>query len=159
VPSRFATMQPWLSTVARPLLGGVFAVSGGAKIVDPDESIRAVRAYRILPEAGAQLMGLGLPVLELALAALLIVGLGTRLLAVASGVLMIVFISGVASVWARRRHPVPAGDPARHGAARRRRRSGPMAVQPAVPRCRPRRRPLHRVGARAGRYLTSQESS
>ena len=94
-------MQSWLSTAARLLLAGVLAAAGWLKLVDPDESVRAVRAYKVLPEVLAKPVGFGLPVLELALALLLLVGLGTRVAALLSGLLMLVFIAGVGSAWAR----------------------------------------------------------
>ncbi len=106
VPTRAAVLgrpavQLWLSTAARLLLAGLLAAAGWLKLVDPDESVRAVRAYRLLPEALAKGVGFGLPVLELAVAALLLAGLGTRVAAVLSGLLMVVFIIGVGSAWAR----------------------------------------------------------
>jgi uncharacterized membrane protein YphA (DoxX/SURF4 family) len=45
--------------------------------------------------------GYGLPFLELALALLLLVGLGTRIAATLSGVLLLVYIASIGSVWAR----------------------------------------------------------
>ena len=101
LPARLRTAQPWLSTVARVGLAAVLIASGWLKLVDPDASVRAVRAYRLLPETLARGVGFGLPVLELALAALLLLGLGTRLAAAVFAALLVVFIIGVASVWAR----------------------------------------------------------
>lgn len=94
-------VQAWLSTAARLLLAGVLAAAGWLKLADPDASVRAVRAYRLLPETLAKATGFGLPVLELALAVLLLTGLGTRVAAVLSGLLMVVFVVGVGSAWAR----------------------------------------------------------
>ncbi|AXI81206.1 DoxX family membrane protein [Peterkaempfera bronchialis] len=91
----------WASTVARLGLAAVWAWAGLAKIADPAEAAQAVRAYRILPESLVKPVGYGLPFLELALALLLLVGLGTRVAAFLSGVLLLVFIAGIASVWAR----------------------------------------------------------
>jgi uncharacterized membrane protein YphA (DoxX/SURF4 family) len=101
VPARLHRAQPWLSTIARLGLAAVMIASGWLKLVDPDGSVRAVRAYRLLPETLARGVGFGLPVLELALAVLLLLGLGTRLAALVLSVLLVVFITGVASVWAR----------------------------------------------------------
>jgi uncharacterized membrane protein YphA (DoxX/SURF4 family) len=100
-PARFHRAQPWLSTVARLGLAAVLIASGWLKLVDPDASVRAVRAYRLLPETLARGVGFGLPVLELALAVLLLLGLGTRLAALVVAVLLVAFIIGVASVWVR----------------------------------------------------------
>ncbi|MDQ3151159.1 MAG: DoxX family membrane protein [Actinomycetota bacterium] len=91
----------WVSTAARWLLGGVWMVAGATKVTDLDGSVRAVRAYRLLPEPLAQVVGAGLPVAEIALGLLLIAGLGVRAGAMASAVLLIVFMAGIGAAWAR----------------------------------------------------------
>lgn len=63
--------------------------------------MRAVRAYRLLPELVVPAVGYGLPFLELALGVLLILGVTVRLTAVAASLLLLVFIAGIASAWAR----------------------------------------------------------
>lgn len=85
----------------RLALAGVMLAAGGIKLMDLPASVRAVRAYELLPESLAVLVGNGLPVLEVLLGLLLLVGLFTRFSAVASGLLMVVFIVGVISAWAR----------------------------------------------------------
>lgn len=94
-------LLPWLSTAARLLLGGVWLVAGASKIADLDASVRAVRAYRLLPETAAQVVGAGLPAVELLLGVLLVVGAGVRAAAAVSAVLMLAFVVGIASAWAR----------------------------------------------------------
>lgn len=91
----------WVSTAFRWLLGAVWVVAGATKATDLDESVRAVRAYRLLPEPVAQVVGAGLPLAEVALGLLLIAGLGVRACAVASAVLLVVFMAGIGSAWAR----------------------------------------------------------
>jgi uncharacterized membrane protein YphA (DoxX/SURF4 family) len=91
----------WVSTVARAVIGLVFAFSGFTKVVDIDGTVRAVRNYRILPEAIVPTVGTALPVLELALAVLLLTGLLTRLAAIITVPLSAAFFLGVASAWAR----------------------------------------------------------
>ncbi|TQF07676.1 DoxX family membrane protein [Kitasatospora acidiphila] len=91
----------WLSTVVRLALAVVWAWAGLAKISDPAVAAQAVRAYRILPEGLVKPVGYGLPFLELALALLLLVGLGVRIVAVISVVLLLTFIAGISSAWAR----------------------------------------------------------
>lgn len=98
---RIAWVRPWLPTGARLVLGGVWIVAGALKVVDLDASVRAVRAYRLLPEIVAQFVGAGLPMVEIVLGVLLVVGFGVRVAAVASAVLMTAFVIGIASVWAR----------------------------------------------------------
>ncbi|WP_101384950.1 MULTISPECIES: MauE/DoxX family redox-associated membrane protein [Kitasatospora] len=91
----------WLSTAVRLALAVVWAWAGLAKISDPAVAAQAVRAYRILPEGLVKPVGYGLPFLELALALLLLVGLGVRIVAVISVVLLLTFIAGISSAWAR----------------------------------------------------------
>ncbi len=99
--NRWAAAQPWVSTLLRLVLAGVFAVAGALKLPDPDESVRAVRAYRLLPEAVVPFVGYGLPVFEVLLALALAVGVLTRASAVVSAVLLVAFVVGVASAAAR----------------------------------------------------------
>lgn len=93
--------QPWLTTVGRLVLGGVWIAAGAAKITDLDASVRATRAYELLPEIAAQVVGAALPAVEILLGVLLIVGAGVRAVAVVSAVLMAGFVFGIASAWAR----------------------------------------------------------
>ncbi|MCI0688286.1 MAG: DoxX family membrane protein [Sporichthyaceae bacterium] len=101
VGGRFATVQPWLSLAARLLLAGVLGVAGTLKLADPAAAIRAVSAYELVPSGLIELVGYGLPAAELGLALLLLIGLGIRFAAIASAVLLIAFILGIASAWAR----------------------------------------------------------
>lgn len=82
-------------------LAGFLGVAGIVKLPDPDESVRAVRAYRLLPEAVVPMVGYGLPVLEVAIAVLLVVGLATRVAALLSAALLVTFVAGIASAAAR----------------------------------------------------------
>jgi uncharacterized membrane protein YphA (DoxX/SURF4 family) len=93
--------QLWLTTLARVVLGAVLVVAGWLKISNPDEAVRAVQAYQILPGSWTHAVGYGLPLLEIVLGLLLVLGLGTRWAAVGAGVLMVVFIAGIVSVWSR----------------------------------------------------------
>lgn len=95
------TLVPWLATAARLVLGTVWIVSGSLKLGDLPASVRAVRAYQLLPEAGAQVVGAGLPLVEVALGVLLVAGLGTRAGAVISVLLLTVFVVGISSAWLR----------------------------------------------------------
>jgi protein-disulfide isomerase/uncharacterized membrane protein YphA (DoxX/SURF4 family) len=92
---------PWLGTAARLLLGAVWAWAAVAKMGDPAASVRAVRAYQLLPEWLAKGVGYGLPFLEIGLAVLLIAGLATRLAAILSSALLVVFLAGIVSAAAR----------------------------------------------------------
>ena len=70
-------------------------------MIDPQSSVAAVRAYRLLPSSLVTIVGWGLPFAEIALGVLLLAGVATRLVAVASAVLLLVFIAAVTSAAAR----------------------------------------------------------
>jgi uncharacterized membrane protein YphA (DoxX/SURF4 family) len=91
----------WFATVTRLVLAGYLGLAGLLKLPDPAESVRAVRAYRILPESVVPAVGYVLPLLEVAIAVLLVIGLTTRLAAALSSLLMVAFVIGIASVAAR----------------------------------------------------------
>ncbi|GAB3688492.1 MauE/DoxX family redox-associated membrane protein [Angustibacter aerolatus] len=95
------TWRAWLATALRLVVAAVLAVAGALKLPDPAESVRAVRAYRLLPEAVVPAVGHALPVLELVVAVLLVLGLATRYAAGVAGLLMLAFVIGISSVWAR----------------------------------------------------------
>lgn len=90
-----------VGTLVRFGLAAVWLLSGVPKALDPDQTYVAVRAYDVLPPLGVELVAAVLPWLEIALAALLILGFGTRAVAVGSAVLLVVFVVGVSQVWTR----------------------------------------------------------
>jgi uncharacterized membrane protein YphA (DoxX/SURF4 family) len=92
---------PWLATAARLLLGGVFVVAGAIKVPDPAAAVRAVRAYRLLPESLVAPVAFGLPIIEIAVGLALLVGAFVRTAAIAAAVLLVVFVAAVGSAWAR----------------------------------------------------------
>ena len=79
----------------------MFIVAGGTKIGDLAESSRAVDAYEVMPYEFAKVIGAMLPLVEVMLGALLVIGLGTRLGGLVSAGLFVVFITGIAQAWAR----------------------------------------------------------
>jgi uncharacterized membrane protein YphA (DoxX/SURF4 family) len=95
------SVLPWLGTAGRLLLGGVFVVAGALKLPDPDASVRAVRAYRLLPEPLVAPVAFGLPVVEIAVGLALLAGVFVRTAALAAAALLVVFLVGVGSAWAR----------------------------------------------------------
>jgi uncharacterized membrane protein YphA (DoxX/SURF4 family) len=96
-----AAAVPWLATTARLVLGGVFVTAGILKVPDPAAAVRAVRAYRLLPEPVVAPVAFGLPVLEIAVGLALLLGVFVRTAAIAAAVLLVVFLGGVGSAWAR----------------------------------------------------------
>ncbi len=96
-----STSRPWAATAARLLLGVVLVVAGALKMPDPAAAERAVRAYRLLPEALVGPVAFGLPVVEIVVGLALLVGVRVRGAALASAALMAVFLAAVGSAWAR----------------------------------------------------------
>jgi uncharacterized membrane protein YphA (DoxX/SURF4 family) len=98
---KFVVLQPWIGLVARLILGGVLFLAGFLKVDEPDKSQMAVRAYEMLPISIANLLGLVLPFVEVAIGALLILGSLTRFMAALGGFTMVIFIIAIAQAWAR----------------------------------------------------------
>lgn len=99
--TRSSTVLDVIGVLARLGLAAVWLTSGYLKAVDPRETIVAVRAYQLLPESVVGVVAAVLPYLEIALGVLLLIGLATRLAAVLSAVVLVVFIAGVISAAAR----------------------------------------------------------
>ncbi|REE99757.1 MauE/DoxX family redox-associated membrane protein [Thermomonospora umbrina] len=100
--ARSARADQLTTTAARVGLAVVLGWAGLAKAAEPPALQElAVEAYRLLPDGMITPVGIGLPILEIVLAALLLAGFATRFTAALSGLLMVVFIIGIASAWAR----------------------------------------------------------
>jgi uncharacterized membrane protein YphA (DoxX/SURF4 family) len=91
----------WIGFAARLLVGGVWLVAGLLKLPDPAASVRAVRAYQLLPEAIVPTVGYALPIIEVLVGVTLLAGLLVRIGAALSAVLFIAFIIGISAAWAR----------------------------------------------------------
>ncbi len=91
----------WLSVLARLGLAAVWLTSGWLKAVDPLQTVVAVRAYQLLPEAAVTPFATVLPFAEIGLGLLLLAGVGVRVTALLSALMLGVFLVGVASAWAR----------------------------------------------------------
>jgi len=96
-----AKFQPLLTLIFRLILGAVLVVAGGIKALSPADSASAVASYKILPTQIAHIFGYALPWLEIAIGLLLIIGLSVRFAAITGGVVMVMFIGAIISVWAR----------------------------------------------------------
>ena len=99
--ARTTAWWPWISTAARLGLAAVFLLAGGTKIGDLASSGRAVNAYQLMSFDTAKVVGAMQPFLEIALGLLLLVGIASRLIAGLGAVLLLLFIAGIASAWAR----------------------------------------------------------
>lgn len=98
---KWNTALPWLGTVIRLVLGVVWIWAAWEKLKSPREFVQAVRAYDATPEWLSQAIGYGLPVLELCIGIVLIVGVAVRIAAIASAVLFVVFFIGIIQASAR----------------------------------------------------------
>jgi uncharacterized membrane protein YphA (DoxX/SURF4 family) len=91
----------WLTLATRLVLGVTLLVAGLLKVTRLDASVQSVRLYQLLPWEVTALVGSALPIIEVAVGLLLITGTFTRASAVVGALLMLAFIVGIASVWAR----------------------------------------------------------
>ncbi|CAN5353623.1 DoxX family membrane protein [soil metagenome] len=87
--------------LARLALGGVLLVAGYLKAVDFDGSVRSVVAYDLFDYRIAEFIGITLPIIEIAVGVTLLLGLFTRLSGALGALLMVVFVVGIVSAWAR----------------------------------------------------------
>ncbi|MCW2759353.1 MAG: DoxX family rane protein [Nocardioidaceae bacterium] len=94
-------MLRWFGVIARLVVGAVLVWAGWLKLPHPESSITAVRAYQILSPSVAETVGRLLPILEVVVGLCLIVGLVTRVAGVLAALLMLAFVIGISSVWAR----------------------------------------------------------
>ncbi|WP_414636002.1 MauE/DoxX family redox-associated membrane protein [Amycolatopsis sp.] len=90
-----------VGTLVRLGLAAVWLTSGSIKVSDPGQTYLAVRAYDVLPGGLVHPVATALPLLELALGLFLLVGLGTRIVAVVSAVVLLLLIVAIAQSWAR----------------------------------------------------------
>jgi len=80
---------------------GLFLWAGISKALDHQGSILSVNSYDVLPDGLVRVVATLLPWIEIALAALLILGLFVRFAGVSTAVLTAVFIVGMAQAKAR----------------------------------------------------------
>lgn len=99
--SRWRLVQPWLSLVVRLAMAGILIAAAIPKIANSDESVVAVRAYRLVPDSLEAFVGVALPYVELVLAVLLLAGVFTRWSGIAWLVMMAGFTFGVIWAWAK----------------------------------------------------------
>lgn len=92
---------PWLSLVVRLALAGVWIYATSFKLTDPQAFIRAIRAYRLVPEATVVPIGYGVPVFEVVVGLFFLIGLSIRAAAVISLVRLVIFTAAIVSAWAR----------------------------------------------------------
>ena len=99
--NKFKTYQPWLTLLARLILGGVLFAAGALKIGNLQKSAMAVRAYEMLPVELANFLGYALPWIEIGIGLLLIVGASVKVCGLLGAFTMLAFIIAIAQAWAR----------------------------------------------------------
>jgi uncharacterized membrane protein YphA (DoxX/SURF4 family) len=94
----------WISLVARLLLAAMWLFYSLPKLTSPEQNAQSVRNFQILPESLVKPFAFSQPWLEMAFGILLILGLGTRLVALFSALLLLTYIGGIISLGARGIH-------------------------------------------------------
>jgi uncharacterized membrane protein YphA (DoxX/SURF4 family) len=90
-----------LSTLARIGLAVLWLYTGVSKASDMWQTKEAVAAYKLLPDGAVGWFAAALPAVEIGLGLLLLIGFGTRLWAICSALMLVMFISAIISVWSR----------------------------------------------------------
>jgi len=101
VVDKFKVAQPWLTLLARLILGAILLVAGALKVPNLPKSAMAVRAYEMLPIPIANFLGYTLPWIEIGLGLLLIVGVTVKISGALGALTMLAFIIAIAQAWAR----------------------------------------------------------
>jgi len=148
-------------------------VAGALKVTNLPSSVLAVRAYKLLDYDFAAIVGYALPLVEMTIGLLLVVGVFTRVAAAINGAMLVSFIFGISWVWAhgysldcgcfggggtiaaaKGAGPVPVGDRPRHRSAGTRRLVGSAPRDPVLTGD-PALRTGHRVRRRPRRGVTA----
>lgn len=98
---KFKVAQPWLTLLARLILGAVLLIAGALKVPNLPKSAMAVRAYEMLPIPLANFLGYTLPWIEIGIGLLLIVGVTVKISGALGALTMLAFIIAIAQAWAR----------------------------------------------------------
>lgn len=98
---KFTIAQPWLTLLARLILGGVLIAAGALKVGNLQKSAMAVRAYEMLPVWMANLLGYALPWIEIGIGLLLVLGALVKINGLLGALIMLAFIIAIAQAWAR----------------------------------------------------------
>lgn len=92
--------NPYFILISRLVVGFIFLSFSLDKIVNPEEFVRSVTNYQILPLIFTNIFALILPWIELLVGLMLILGVRLRANALISAVVMTMFIIAVANAWA-----------------------------------------------------------
>ena len=93
--------NPTVGLILRLWLAYVWLFAGILKFREPDGARDQILGFRVFPVEWASTLGWVLPAVEVLLGVLLLVGLFTRIAAIATFLLQVAFIIGIVSVWIR----------------------------------------------------------
>jgi len=99
--AKFFIYQPWLTFMARLILGGILVAAGGLKIDNLQKSAMAVRSYEMLPIGVANFLGYALPWIEIGIGLLLVIGVAVGISGLLGALTMFAFIIVISQAWAR----------------------------------------------------------
>ena len=99
--AKFFIYQPWLTFMARLILGGILVAAGGLKIDNLQKSAMAVRSYEMLPIGVANFLGYALPWIEIGIGLLLVIGVAVGISGLLGALTMFAFIIAISQAWAR----------------------------------------------------------
>jgi hypothetical protein len=91
------------------IVGGILLVAGVPKLKDDGRTVRAVKGYRLLPDAAATVVGRTLPAAEVAVGCVLVLGIAPFLSGLAAAALFAAFFVGLAVNLARGRRDLDCG--------------------------------------------------
>jgi len=98
---RRSELLPWVGLAVRLTAAGIWLFAGITKLADLDGFRAQVDAYQVLPHSLVSPFSYGLPLVEIAIGAYLLVGAMVRPTAILACVLMVIFIVAEAQAWAR----------------------------------------------------------
>jgi len=101
LPSLTARVLGWIGLAGRLYLGYTFITAGLDKLPHHSTTELAVRAYQLLPWQLAPTYATALPIAELLLGILLVLGVFTRSVAVLLALGLCSFLVGITSAWVR----------------------------------------------------------
>ena len=94
-------LKPWLTLIARAILGGTLLAAGWIKLFNSFEAKASVRAYDLLPVPLANILGTILPGFEILVAIFILIGLWSKKSALVGTILMGIFVLAISQAWAR----------------------------------------------------------
>jgi len=93
--------NPWIGLAFRLILAFVLIYAGAIKLFEPGGARDAIVAYRIFGGNIPDILGWAMPIGEVIIGLLLLIGLFVRWAGFLTACLMTAFVLGIASVWAR----------------------------------------------------------